>query len=154
MNLIAVFVRKGQSLLIDRDRFGIVALKGKNRTNRQINFNVCRMKTLRFFEQVECLVVLLQGHDEHCVRILLEFHEVGHATDDAALRGRAEGGLVDWAVGGDEAVIGRVEVPACLVAVPLGPAFVLRLQDAAGAAARPSGLGGAPTSVRGRVYIQ
>ena len=82
------------------------------------------------------LVVVLQRHDEHGVRVFLELDEVGHAADDAAVGGLAEGGLVDRAVGADEAVIGPVEFAACLVAVGLGPAFVLRLQDAAGVVAQ------------------
>ena len=53
-----------------------------------------------------------------------------------AVGGLAEGRLVDRAVGGDEAVVGPVQVAAGLVAVGLGPAFVLRLQDAAGAVAQ------------------
>ena len=48
------------------------------------------------------LVVVLQRHDQHGVRVFAEFHEVGHAADDAAVGGLAEGGLVDRAVGGDE----------------------------------------------------
>ena len=79
------------------------------------------------------LVVILQGHDQHGVRVFPEFHEVGHAADDAAVGGFAEGRLVDRAIGGDELVIGPVQFPAGVVAVRLGPAFVLGLQDAAGA---------------------
>ena len=44
------------------------------------------------------LVVVLQGHDQHGVRVFPELHEVGHAADDAAVGGLAEGGLVDRAV--------------------------------------------------------
>ena len=55
------------------------------------------------------LVVILQRHDQHGVRVFPEFDEVGHAADDAAVGGFAEGGLVDRAVGADEAVIGPVE---------------------------------------------
>jgi hypothetical protein len=36
------------------------------------------------------LVVVLQGHDQHRVRVLPEFHQVGHAADDAAVGGLAE----------------------------------------------------------------
>ena len=79
------------------------------------------------------LVVILQGHDQHGVRVFPELHEVGHAADDAAVGGLAEGRLVDRAVGTPELVIGPVEFAACFVAVRLGPAFVLGLQDAAGA---------------------
>ena len=82
------------------------------------------------------LVVVLQGHDQHGVRVFAELDEVGHPADDAAVGGLAEGGLVDRAVGAGEAVIGPVEFPACLVAVALGPALVLRLQDAAGEVAQ------------------
>ena len=82
------------------------------------------------------LVVVLQRHDQHGVRVFPELHQVGHAADDAAVGGLAEGGLVDRAVGGDEPVVGPVQFAACLVAVRLGPAFVLRLQHAAGAVAQ------------------
>ena len=82
------------------------------------------------------LVVIFQRHDQHGVRVFAEFDQVGHAADDAAVFGLAEGGLVDRAVGGDEAVIGPVEFAAGLVAVRFGPAFVLRLQDAAGMVAQ------------------
>ena len=82
------------------------------------------------------LVVILQRHDQHGVRVFPELHQVGHAADDGAVGGLAEGGLVDRAVGGGEAVVGPVEFPAGLDAVRLGPAFVLRLQDAAGAVAQ------------------
>ncbi len=82
------------------------------------------------------LVVILQRHDQHGVRVFLEFHEIGHAADDAAVGGFAERRLVDRAVSVDEPVIGPVEFAACLVAVRVGPAFVLRLQDAAGAVAQ------------------
>ncbi len=47
----------------------------------------------------------------------------------------AEGGLVDGPVGADETLVGPVEFAAGVVAVRLGPALVLRLQDAAGAVA-------------------
>ena len=63
------------------------------------------------------LVVVLQRHDQHGVRVFAELHEVGHAADDAAVGGLAEGGLVDRAVGADEPVVGPVQFPACLVAV-------------------------------------
>ena len=82
------------------------------------------------------LVVVLQRHDQHGVRVFAELHEVGHAADDGAVGGLAEGGLVDRAVGCDEAVVGPVQLPAGLVAVRLGPALVLRLQDAAGVVAQ------------------
>ena len=81
------------------------------------------------------LVVVFERHDQHGVRVLAEFHEVGHAADDRAVAGLAEGGLVDRAVGGDEEVVGAVQVPAGVVAVLLGPALVLRLEDAAGVVA-------------------
>ena len=45
------------------------------------------------------LVVVLQGHDQHGVRVFLELDQVGHPADDAAVGGLAEGGLVDRAVG-------------------------------------------------------
>ena len=82
------------------------------------------------------LVVLLQAHDEHGVGVLAELDQVGHAADDVAVGGGAEGGLVDGSVGADEALIGPVEFAAGVVAVRLGPALVLRLQDAAGAVAQ------------------
>src|SRR5579884_40392 len=72
------------------------------------------------------------GNIKHGVRVFLEFHEVGHAADDVAITGLAEGGLVDRAVGSDEAVISPIELAAGLVAVFLWPALVLRLQDAPG----------------------
>ena len=81
-------------------------------------------------------VVVLQGHDEHGVRVFPEFHEVGHPADDAAVGGFAERRLVDRAVGGDEPVVGPIQFPARVVAVGLGPAFVLRLQHAAGTVAQ------------------
>ena len=56
------------------------------------------------------LVVILQRHDQHGVRVFAELDEVGHAADDVAVGGFAEGGLVDRAVGGDEAVVGPVEI--------------------------------------------
>ena len=43
----------------------------------------------------------------------------------------AKSRLVDWSVGGDESVVDPVEFPASLDAVCLGPALVLRLQNAA-----------------------
>ena len=46
--------------------------------------------------------------------------------------GFAERRLVDRAVGSHELVIGPVQFAACVAAVRLGPAFVLRLQHAAG----------------------
>ena len=76
------------------------------------------------------------AHDQHGVGVFAEFHQVGHPADDVAVGGLAEGGLVDRAVGDDEAVIGPVEFAAGVVAVRLGPALVLRLQDAAGAVAQ------------------
>src|SRR6185295_15734545 len=51
---------KGQYLFIYLDGFRVLALKGKDRTNGQVNFNVGWMKTLGFFKQVERFVVLFQ----------------------------------------------------------------------------------------------
>ena len=45
------------------------------------------------------LVIILQGHDQHGIRVFPEFHEVGHAADDVAVGGFAEGRLVDRAIG-------------------------------------------------------
>ena len=53
-----------------------------------------------------------------------------------AVAGLGEGRLVDRAVGGDEQVVGAVQVAAGGVAVGLGPALVLRLQHAAGVVAQ------------------
>ena len=78
------------------------------------------------------LVIVFQRHDEHRVGVLAEFHQIGHAADDGAFGGLAEGGLVDGAVGTHKQVIGAVERLSCVVAVGLGPALVLGLQDAAG----------------------
>ena len=64
------------------------------------------------------------------------FTRLGMRRMTRAVGGFAEGGLVDRAVGGGEAVIGPVQFAAGVVAVRLGPAFVLRLQDAAGAVAQ------------------
>ena len=82
-------------------------------------------------------VIVLQGHDEHRVRVLPEFHEVGHAADNAAVGSLAERRLVDRAVRGHEPVVGTDQFPACLVSARLGPAFVLRLQHAAGTVTQP-----------------
>ena len=78
------------------------------------------------------LVVFLQCHDEHGVRVLAELDQVGHAADRVAVAGLAEGGLVDGPVGGGEAVVGPVQVAAGPVPVLLGPVLVLGLEDAAG----------------------
>ena len=81
------------------------------------------------------LVVLLERHDQHGVGVFPELHQVRHAADGAGL-GLGEGRLVDRAVLGHEAVVGRVEGPAGVVAVRLGPALVLGLEDAAGVVAQ------------------
>ena len=81
------------------------------------------------------LVVIFQGHDQHGVRVFAELDQVGHPANDVAVGRLAERGLVDRAVGDDETVVGPVEFPACVVAVGFGPAFVLRLQNPAGAVA-------------------
>ena len=81
------------------------------------------------------LVVILQRHDQHGVRVFPELHEVGHAADDAAVGGLTERRLVDRAISGHELVVGPAEFPACLFAVRLGPALVLRLEDATGTVA-------------------
>ena len=36
--------------------------------------------------QARALVIVLQGHDQHGVRIVAELHEVGHAPDRGAVR--------------------------------------------------------------------
>jgi len=82
------------------------------------------------------LVVFLQRHDEHGVRVFLEFDDIGHSPYHVAVGGFREGGLVDRAVSSGEAVIGPVEFAAALVAVFLRPAIVLRLKDAAGQVAQ------------------
>ena len=86
--------------------------------------------------QARALVVVLQGHDQHGVRIVAERHEVRHAADGGAVRGGGEGGLVDRAIGRDEAVIDAVERLAGLLPLRLGPALVLGLQDTAGVVAQ------------------
>ena len=83
------------------------------------------------------LVIFFQRHDEHGVGVLAEFDEVGHAADDAAVSGLAEGSLVDGTVKADEAVVGRVELTAGFAAVFLGPAVILRLQHPASLIRRP-----------------
>src|SRR5262249_11926130 len=56
--------------------------------------------------------------------------------------------FVDRAVVPVEAVVGPIEFPACLVAVRLRPAFVLRLQNTAGQGAEPNQGGQPLASVR------
>ena len=63
------------------------------------------------------LVVIFQRHDQHGVRVFAEFDDVGHAADHRAVVGFGERRLVDRAVGGGEAVIGAIELPAGVVAV-------------------------------------
>ena len=53
----------------------------------------------RLLGQARALVIVLQGHDQHGVRIVAERHEVGHAPDRGAVRGGREGRLVDGAIG-------------------------------------------------------
>ena len=73
----------------------------------------------RLLGQARALVIVLQGHDQHGVRIVAERHEVRHAPDGGAVRGGREGRLVDRAVGRHEAVIDAVERPAGLLALRL-----------------------------------
>ena len=77
-------------------------------------------------------VIVLKRHDKHGIRVFLKLHDVGHPADDAAIGGFAERGLVDRAVGAGKAVVGSVQFAAGIGAMFVGPAFVLRLQDAAG----------------------
>ena len=51
-----------------------------------------------FFRLAGHLVVLFQRHDQHGVGVFAELHQIGHAADDRAVGGFAEGGLVDRAV--------------------------------------------------------
>jgi len=48
-------------------------------------------------------VVILQGHDEHGIRVFLEFYDVGRPADDIAVGRLAERRLVDRAVAAFEA---------------------------------------------------
>ncbi len=75
------------------------------------------------------LVVILQRHDKHCVRILTKADEIWHAADDRAISGFTEGGFVDRPVGGDKLVVDAVERLACVTTLHFRPAFILRLQD-------------------------
>ena len=70
-----------------------------------------------------------------------------------AVGGFAEGRLVDRAVGGDEAVVGAVQLAAGVVAVRLGPALVLRLEHAAGEVAQAD-QGGQPLAGHGAVGLE
>ena len=92
------------------------------------------------------LVVVLQRHDQHGVRVFAELDEVGHAADDAAVGGLAEGGLVDRAVAADETVIGPVEFPAGLVAV--APRASLRSAIAGRGGRGRAGRSGRPAACR------
>ena len=78
---------------------------------------------------------MLQGHDQHGVRIVAERHEVRHAPDRGAVRGGRERRLVDG-IGRHEAVIDAVQCPAGLLALRLRPALVLGLEDTAGVVAQ------------------
>ena len=89
----------------------------------------------RFLGQARALVIVLQGHDQHGVRIVAERHEVRHAPDGGAIRGGRQRRLVDRAVGRHEAVVDAGERPAGLLALPFGPALVLGAQDTAGVVA-------------------
>ena len=102
-----------------------------------------------FFRFVGLLVILFQRTDQHGVRVFTELDQVGHPADESSVFGFAEGGLVDRAVGPDETVVGPIQFPTRLAAVLFGPAFVLRLQDAAGAVAQADQCGHAPAGERG-----
>ena len=78
-----------------------------------------------FGRLARAFVVILQGHDQHGVRVFPEFHEVGHSADSAAVGGFSEGRLIDRAVGKVKQVISAVQFPARLIAVRLRPALVL-----------------------------
>ena len=107
----------------------------------------------RFLGQARALVVVLQGHDQHGVRIVAERHEVRHAPDGGAVRGGGEGRLVDRAVRRDEAVIDAIERPAGLLPLRLGPALVLGLQDTAGVVAQGDE-GGQAAAQQGAIGLQ
>ncbi len=56
-------------------------------------------------------VVILQGHDQHRVRVFPEFHEIGHSADHAAVGRFPERRLVDRAVGNVKLVIRTAQFP-------------------------------------------
>src|SRR5262249_55890870 len=89
----------------------------------------------RFLRQARALVILFQGHDQHGVRIIAERHEVRHASDGGAVRGRRQRRLVDGAIRLEEAVIDAVQGPAGLLALRLWPALVLGVEDTTGVVA-------------------
>ena len=84
------------------------------------------------------LVILFQGHHQHGVGIVPELHQVRHTAHGGAVVLGREGGFVDRAVLEDETVIGAIQGLPGLAALLLGPALVLRLQDAAGLIAYPN----------------
>ena len=90
----------------------------------------------RFLGPARALVIVLQGHDQHGVRIIAEGHQVGHAPDGGAVRGGGEGGRVDRAEGRHEAIIDAIEGLARGLPLRLRPAFVLGLQHPTGVVAQ------------------
>jgi len=107
----------------------------------------------RLLGQARALVVVLQGHDQHGVRIVAERHEVRHAPDGRAVRGGGQGRLVNRAVGRHEAVIDAIECPAGLLPLRLGPALVLGAQHAAGVIAQGDE-GGQAAAQQGTIRLQ
>ena len=106
-----------------------------------------------FLGQARALVIVLQGHDQHGVRIVAERHEVRHAPDRGAVRGGRQGRLVDGAIRLDEAVIDAVECPAGLLPLRLRPALVLGLEDTAGVVAQGDE-GGQAAAQQGAIGLQ
>jgi hypothetical protein len=90
----------------------------------------------RLLGQARALVIVLQGHDQHGIRIVAEHHEVRHTPDRGAVRRGREGRFVDGAVGRHKAIVDAVKGPAGLLALHRRPTFVLGLEDAVGLVAQ------------------
>jgi hypothetical protein len=75
------------------------------------------------------LVIMLQGHDQHGVRIIAELDQIGHAPDHCTVGRDRKSCLIDGSVSGGKPVIQAAELPARLVPVGFRPVLILRLQD-------------------------